>query len=118
MSYAGYGAQRRDVRMGRAFAAFLVSMTALLIVPVFNHATPKTDSAKVDQDRLPVVVRATDGATGAAEQAVIKLGGRVGRDLTLVDAFVAHVPERAISELRAVPTVASLTFASKIDRLR
>ena len=45
MSYAGYGAQRRDVRMGRAFAAFLVSMTALLIVPVFNHATPNGDSA-------------------------------------------------------------------------
>ncbi len=117
MSYAGYGAQRRDVRMGRAFAAFLVSMTALLIVPVFNHATPKGDTGVV-QDRLPVVVRTTQGDTGAAEQAVIKLGGRVGRDLTLVDGFVAHVPERAIFELRSVPGVASLTFASKIDRLR
>ena len=118
MSYAGYGAQRRDVRMGRAFAAFLVSMTVLLIVPVFNHATPKGDRAEAVQVRLPVIVRTTRGATGTAEQAVIKLGGRVDRDLTLVDGFVAQVPEHAISELRSVPGVASLTFASKIDRLR
>jgi len=78
---------------------FLVSMTALLIVPAFNHATPDVERVVVAQNRLPVIVRTTHGATGAAEQAVIKLGGRVGRGLTLVDGFVAHVPELAISEL-------------------
>ncbi|MGI8708903.1 MAG: hypothetical protein ACR2LG_12000 [Actinomycetota bacterium] len=116
MSYAGYGAHKRDVKMGRAFAAFLVSMTALLVVPAFNEPSIKPVT-NVAQDRLPVIVRTTRGATGAAEQAVIKLGGRVGRDLALVDGFVARVPERAISELRAVPGVASLTFASKVGRL-
>ena len=117
MSYAGYGEHRRDVRIGRAFAAFLVSMTALLVVPAFNTTAPKPALDSVAQDRLPVIVRTTRGATGAAEQAVIKLGGRVRRDLALVDGFVTRVPERAISELRSVPGVSSLTFASKIDRL-
>ena len=116
MSYAGYGAHQRDVKMGRAFAAFLVSMTALLVVPAFNEPLPKP-ATHAAQDRLPVIVRTTRGAAGTAEQAVIKLGGRVGRDLAIVDGFVARVPERAISELRAVPGVASLTFASKVDRL-
>ena len=116
MSYAGYGAHRRDVKMGRAFAAFVVSMTALLVVPAFNHPVPEPALDAV-RDRLPVIVRTTGDDARAAEQAVIKLGGLVGRDLTLVDGFVARVPERAISELKAVPGVASLTFASKIDRL-
>ena len=115
MSYAGYGAPKRDVRVGRAFAAFLVSMTALLVVPALND--PPKPATPATQNRLPVIVRTTRGAAGAAEQAVIKLGGRVGRDLALVDGFVARVPEGAISELRAVPGVASLTFASKVGRL-
>ncbi len=40
VSYAGYGAHKRDVKMGRVFAAFLVSMTALLVVHAFNEAPP------------------------------------------------------------------------------
>jgi serine protease AprX len=55
------------------------------------------------------VVRGVPGAGGAAEQAVVRFGGSVGRSLGLIDGFSATVPADRLDALRAVPGVAEVT---------
>ncbi len=52
-----------------------------------------------------VVVRALPGAGSAAQDAVRHSGGRVARELPLVDGFAATLPARAVPALAATPGV-------------
>jgi serine protease AprX len=58
---------------------------------------------------VQVVVREDPGAGAAAQQAVARLGGSVGRELKLINGFTASVPADRLDVLRAVPGVAEVT---------
>jgi serine protease AprX len=68
-----------------------------------DHALARLDPEVRTTGSRPVrvVVRARPDATGAAEDAVRRLGGRVTRALPLVDGFAATLPAQAVPRLAA-----------------
>jgi serine protease AprX len=54
---------------------------------------------------VDVLVSATGPASTAAEQAVARLGGRLGRRLAVIDGFAARMPAPNVARLRAEPGV-------------
>ena len=58
---------------------------------------------------IAAIVQAVPGATGAAERAVIRLGGHIGRRLGLINGFSAELPAGGIEQLRATPGIAGVT---------
>ena len=56
-----------------------------------------------------VVVRAVPGRAGQVEQAVTAAGGRVSRDLPIIDGFAAHLTARAAAVLAARADVVAVT---------
>src|SRR5947207_15832176 len=67
-----------------------------------------TAHAKGHEKPTPVIVRAP-GAIAAARTAVTDLGGRVTKDLSIVDGFAAQVPADTLPALRATKGVAAIT---------
>jgi serine protease AprX len=55
-----------------------------------------------------VIIRAAPGAAAAVAARVWALGGRVTRELPLIDGFAATVPPAAVASLRSDPAVHSL----------
>ena len=81
------------------------------------------EAAQATPDRVLVVVGARPGETRAVERLVQRLGGDVGRRLTIVHGFTARVPAASIGRLRraaSVRTVArdvalTLSSADELD---
>jgi serine protease AprX len=74
-----------------------------------------------DRSTVEVIAR-SDGGVGAAEAAVVRLGGVVERRLDLIQAVAARMPARAVDALRATAGVAEVTpnapVRLKADRWR
>jgi serine protease AprX len=96
----------RSTNWGKALP-FLVIVALLL--PVFA-ATPKVDaSPRVQPELLNLAVQKPDSKLsiivqklvrdGSVEQAVARLGGRITKDLSIINAFAACVPARAVHTL-------------------
>lgn len=83
---------------GLAIAALLLALIGPFI-PVSSLSTaPQT-----------VVVMTTPGAEAQAEAFVMGHQGVLGEDLSIINGFSATLPERAVSELRSLPFVTSVT---------
>jgi serine protease AprX len=54
-------------------------------------------------------VRAHDGQLGAARDAVVKAGGTIGADLSIIGGFAATVPASALRQLQRANAIASIT---------
>jgi len=70
---------------------------------------PARASASPAGPPVDVIVRQVAGAGQAAEAAVERLGGHVGRHLGIIDGFSAQVPTNRVPELSAAPGVVSVT---------
>ncbi len=81
-----------------------VLLSALLVAIGLNGASGSALSAPV-----PLVVMAQPGADGAAAAAVVDIGGRVTRQLGVINGFAASVPAWAVGQLAGNPAVASAT---------
>ncbi len=68
-------------------------------------AVPAASSA----EQVPVIVRELPGAGTGPERAVTALGGTVGREIGLIDAFTARVPADRLGVLRTTSGVAAVT---------
>ena len=66
------------------------------------------EAAHAQSPRVLVVVGAEPGRERAAERLVVRLGGRVGDRLAIVDGFTARVPAGAIRRLRRSAAVRSV----------
>jgi serine protease AprX len=86
------------------------------------HAT-RTATAAVDSAlqgitdgvvKIVVQKHAAAAAGDDAEQAVIRLGGRVTHDLPIVDGFAATVPANAIDSLATEPSVRAISLDRKM----
>src|SRR3954454_5781774 len=88
-----------DQTTGRAMlAAGVLSLAALVSLPAPTSTRPEH-----------VVVMAARGALATAEAAVRAAGGRVGRQLSVIDGFTAVVPARSLPSLSRTSGVRSVT---------
>jgi serine protease AprX len=71
----------------------------------FSAVSPQPSAA----GSVNVVVTATPGAAAAAKRAVAALGGRVKRDLPIINGFAAVLPESALRQLAVSPGVRSVS---------
>jgi hypothetical protein len=75
--------------------AVLVTMVVAMLPPVSGAASSATDAQPVR-----VIVQARPGGLGTAARQVQDLGGRVGRQLQVINGFSAVVPPGAVGRLR------------------
>ena len=76
-----------------------------------------TDRAMPTGHLVPVIVRGHQGSSGAAERIVLDLGGRIGRELSIIGGFTASVPVASVPELRSSPAVLSVTPDASVHLL-
>ena len=110
------GAPKASRRWIRATGVAAVGVVLLVVgLPAASQASPRFGP------RMPVIVREAAGARAAAAAAVRSLGGHVGRDLPIINGFVAMLPSGALGRLGSVPGVLSVTpddavtFSSQVD---
>lgn len=80
-------------RLSTAFVALLATL-ALATLPAAGHVT-------ATGALIRVVVSAEPGASADVKATLARLGGRVARDLAIIDGFSAQIPADAIDAMRA-----------------
>ena len=100
----------RSLRFLAAVACLLV-LTATLGPASIAAAQPEGEDR---QASVMVIVRATAGMSAEAEEAVESLGGNVGRDLRIINGFVARVPASTLTSLRGDRSVIGVTPDGRI----
>src|SRR5687768_5931330 len=87
--------------------AMTVGLATLVAAGVAGPASAATTASAAED--VSVIVREVAGAGDAAEQAVARFGGTVGKQLGILGGFTAEVPSDRMAELRAVAGVESVT---------
>jgi serine protease AprX len=123
---------RRRVRHAGTAAAVLVTLMGAALLPsaqpaLAGNRAPARDGGRVKADpsvlqaaaadphgTLDLIVRKADRSSHGAEQLVRRLGGRVTRDLSIIDAFSARLPASALPALLRSPSVARLWGDARI----
>jgi serine protease AprX len=91
---------------------------ALLLVLALLVATLPANRGSSSPDRsVSVIVRELPGAGNVPEQAVEAFGGDVERYIPIIGGFVAEVPAAAVSELRRLGGIQSVTLNSRVRLL-
>ena len=94
------------------------AMLAMLVAFSVLASPAATSSLSSDaEEMVSVIVREVAGSGNASERLVEDLGGTVGRDLSIIDGFVAEIPARELARLEQSPVVHSVTYDSKIQML-
>ena len=109
-----WGISWNDSKKGRMVSAMMAMLVAFSVV-----ASPAaTSSLSADaEEMVSVIVREVAGSGNASEKLVVELGGTVGRDLSIIDGFVAEIPARQLVRLEQSAVVHSVTYDSKIQML-
>jgi serine protease AprX len=84
--------------------AVVMAVVVALLPPVAGRAGSAGEGRLVS-----VIVQAEPGVVAGAAGAVARLGGRVGRQLKVINGFSAVVPSPAMGQLAASPGVGSVT---------
>jgi serine protease AprX len=92
-------------RRGRKRTAAALATAAALLLPVGGGSA----GAGTRPSAQPVIVQALHGQVGNAERAVVRLGGVVTRELSLVDGFAATLPGGAAAPLGHADGVKAVT---------
>ncbi|GAA2363274.1 S8 family serine peptidase [Dactylosporangium salmoneum] len=100
--------RRYRTALGAASAAIAIAAGAVVPGVPAVAATPAATSA----DLTRVIVEYSDA--DAAAHAVTRAGGTVGKPLSVVDGFVAEVPNNQIAALKAAPGVRGVTVDGKV----
>lgn len=90
---------------GRWARRAAIAVVGFTLLPI-GGATP---APAATGDPVDVVVRTAPGATDGAIASLASLGGRLGRQLPIIDGFSAEVPSASLAELRSVDGVISVT---------
>lgn len=97
------------VRRLLALAAF-----AALAIPGASLGAITADSSRPGTERLSVIVRELPGSEDGPEQAVRTLGGKAGRQIGIINGFVAEIPRGALARLRDARGVHSVTLNRRV----
>ena len=109
-----WGISWNDSKKGHVVGA----MMAMLVAFSMLASPAATSSLSSDaEEMVSVIVREVAGSGNASERLVEDLGGTVGRDLSIIDGFVAEIPARELTRLEQSPVVHSVTYDSKIQML-
>src|SRR5215210_4386209 len=87
--------------------AMTVGVATLVAAGVAGPASAATTASAAED--VSVIVREAAGAGDAAEQAVVRLGGTLGKQLDILGGFTAEVPSDRVAALRTVAGVESVT---------
>ena len=101
----------RPATSHRSGVAALILLAMALVIGPASVAS----SATVLGPLTPVIVREDAGAGDGPELLVERLGGSVGRQIRLIDAFVARVPAGGIAQLAAAPGIHSVTRDGRVQ---
>src|SRR6266498_947581 len=88
------------------------ALAAVLLLTVLA-----TGTARAAGDLVSVIVRALPGHIAEAERVVSSSGGRVGREIKIIDGFSAQIPAGELGEMRASGHVYSVTPNGSIHLL-
>jgi Subtilase family len=88
-----------------------------LVVAIVAGLVVRPSPPDAVEGTVSVIVRETAGAGVAPERAVEAAGGRVGRSIPIIDAFVADVPAGAVADLGRVTGVYSVTPNAPVQLL-
>jgi serine protease AprX len=91
-----------------------LTCVALLALAIAAPASSSTSTPARDASRVSVIVREQPSAGSGPERLVGRLGGRVGRHISIIDAFAATVPRSRLIELRAGAGVHSVTLNRRV----
>ncbi len=98
-----WGGVPRIAQRGLALAVGTV-VVAGLAAPTAAFAAESPSSAA----KVPVIVQELQGAGNGPERAVASLGGKVQRELDVINGFTASLPADRLDALRSVPGVRSV----------
>jgi serine protease AprX len=111
-----WGSTAPTPRRQLAAVAAVAASAALLTAPsgvVAGAAAPPTAATRA-APAVSVIVQASAGASAAAAEAVVRIGGTVGRQLGVIEGFAARVPADAIGELRGAASVRAVTADERL----
>ncbi|MGH2756062.1 MAG: S8 family serine peptidase [Actinomycetota bacterium] len=108
-----FGVSWNDSKKGKLAAACLALLLLLSVVP----PAERDDVARTMDSMVSVIVRETTGADAVAERTVRRLGGDVDRRIDIIDGFSALIPRSALSTIRSLPSVHSVTPNRKVHLL-
>jgi serine protease AprX len=97
---------------GRAVRWLAVAVLAVVLVALVPPAAGPASSAG---GRRSVIVQAEPGSLTMAAREVERLGGRVGRQLQVINGFSAVVPPGAVGRLAGSPAVRSVTENTSVQ---
>jgi serine protease AprX len=108
------------VGRGRISALAGIVVLTLVVTGLTAPARMSFDDSKLDgglldalhrsgDNAVGVIVRETHAASSAAEKLVVDLGGRVSRELWLIDGFAARVPAAALDDLASSASVETVS---------
>ena len=98
----------------RRFAAIAIAAMVLALSAMPGMARL---GAAAGEGLVSVIVREQPGAGERPEQRVADLGGRVGRQLAIIDGFQATVPGSQLAAVRTTPGVHSVTQNGRVRLL-
>jgi serine protease AprX len=105
----------RRLAAATGLAALLVG-AATGVVPAAPASAVPGSALSAGGGRVSVIIRAdNDVAASAAQVAVVRSGGTVGRSLGLIAGFAAEVPQGAVAALQALPGVAGVTVDAAVQ---
>jgi subtilisin family serine protease len=102
------GASALGALGGRTIRVLAVAVLAVVVVAMLPPVAGSAGSA-ADGRPVGVIVQAEPGAVRAAARLVQDLGGRVGRQLKVINGFSASVPASQVEQLRGSPGVQAVT---------
>lgn len=103
--------QRFVIRLLALGASAAIAMGATVGAPSDRAFGEPLESA----NELPVIVRESMPATSNAERLVERLGGRVDRQLPIVDGFSATIPSNAVEDLARSDHVVELLPDDRVE---
>ena len=92
----------------RTIRLLAVAVVATVVVAMLPAAAGGATSP-ADGGLVSVIVQAQPGAVAAAAGQVERLGGQVGRQLSIIGGFTASVPANQVEQLGGSPGVSSVT---------
>jgi serine protease AprX len=92
----------------RTIRLLAVAVVATVVVAMLPAAAGGATSS-ADGGLVSVIVQAQPGAMAAAAEQVERLGGQVGRQLSIIGGFTASVPANHVEQLGGSPGVNSVT---------
>ncbi|MDQ3660123.1 MAG: S8 family serine peptidase [Actinomycetota bacterium] len=107
---SGAGALLAAATRGTMAGLLGTVMLAALVVQAPPAPSPTFPS-------LEVIVSADPGQRTATKDEVLRLGGKVGREIDVINGFLASFPTMALSRLQMAPGVRSVTVNRRVDLL-